>query len=90
MNTEPRTSASAAAARARLARALTPHEAPGPELRFGTVIAITGQRLTVQIGGNLTDITEVPRLASYTGPAIGDRVAIIRADDDLLVIGKIA
>jgi hypothetical protein len=56
-------------------------------MRFGTITAVTGTTVTVQIGG--AAITAINRLASYS-PTVNDKVAILRSGATMVVLGEIA
>lgn len=74
----------------RLAALLSNDRASTPlELRYGTCTAINPatNRLTIRLAGTSTDLTDIPQLTAGPAPAVGDLVALIRHDDDLLALG---
>lgn len=61
---------------------------PAVKLRQGVVQAVTGETVTVTIGGSETPVTGFKHLASYT-PVVGDTVWLATDGRDWIVLGTL-
>ena len=64
---------------------------PVTTLRQAVVTDVDGatSTITVRLGGSTVDVPGVRYLASYS-PTVSDRVMVLRAGGDLLVLGDLA
>lgn len=71
-----------------LVKALAPsNNKPGVPFLQGVITAVSGNTVSVTVGGSTTSATSVPYLTSYY-PAVGDVVWLVPMAGDLLVIGS--